>query len=91
MIVTVDVPVVAAALAVSAKVLVAVVGLVPNDALTPLGTPDADKVTLPLKPFSGVTVMALEPLNPWATVRLLGDAERLKFAGALTVREMVVV
>jgi len=90
-IVTVDVPVVAVALAVSAKVLVAVVGLVPNDAVTPLGRPDVDKVTLPVKPLRGATVMVLEPLNPCATVRLLGDAERLKFAGALTVRETVVV
>jgi hypothetical protein len=35
--------------------------------------------------------MVLEPLNPGATVRLLGDAERLKFAGTLTVSETVVV
>jgi len=31
-------------------------GLGLNDALTPLGRPETDKLTLPLKPFSGVTV-----------------------------------
>jgi hypothetical protein len=35
-----------------------------KEAVTPLGNPDADKLTLPLKPFSGATVMVLEPLNP---------------------------
>ena len=51
MIVTVDVPVAAVALAVSVKelVLVAEAGL--KDAVTPLGKPDADKLTLPVKPF----------------------------------------
>ena len=77
-IVTVDIPVVAVALAMSVKILVPVVGLVPNDAVTPLGRPDAAKVTLPVKPFWGATVMVLEPLDPCTTVRLLGDAERLK-------------
>jgi len=63
-IVTVDVPVVAVLLAVSVKVLVAVVGFVLNDAVTPLGRPDAAKVTLPVKPFWAATVMVPEPLDP---------------------------
>ena len=74
----VDVPVVAVLLAVSVKMLVAVVGFVPNEAVTPVGKPDADNVTLPVKPFLGVTVTVLEPLDPTAMERLLGDAERLK-------------
>ena len=74
----VDVPVVAVALAVSVKTLVAVVGLVPNAAVTPVGMPDADKVTLPVKLFLGVTVTVLEPLDPVAMERLLGDAESVK-------------
>jgi len=90
-IVTVDVPVAAVALAVSVKELVVVAEAGLKEAVTPLGRPDADKLTLPAKPFWGATVMVLEPLNPSATVRLLGDAERLKFAGTLTVRETVVV
>jgi hypothetical protein len=77
-IVIVDVPVVAVPLAVSVKTLVAVVGFVPNEAVTPVGKPDADNVTLPVKPFLGVTVTVLEPLDPVAMERLLGDAERLK-------------
>jgi len=63
-IVTVDVPVTAVALAVSVKELVIVAEAGLKDAVTPLGKPDADKVTLPLKPFWGATVMALEPVDP---------------------------
>ena len=44
-------PVVAVPLAVSVNTLVLVVGLVPNEAVTPVGKPDADKFTFPLKPF----------------------------------------
>ncbi len=73
--VTVTVPVVAVPLAVSVNVLVLVVLLGLNDAVTPLGKPDADRLTLPLKPFCGVTVIVLVPLAPWAIVKLLGDAE----------------
>ena len=77
--VTVTVPVVAVLLAVSVNVLVLVVLPGLNDAVTPLGRPDADKLTLPLKPFCGVTMMMLVPLAPCTTVTLLGEAEREKF------------
>ena len=73
--VTVTVPVAAVLLAVSVNVLVLVALLGLNDAVTPLGRPDADKVTLPLKPFCGVTVMVLVPLAPCGIVKLLGEAE----------------
>ncbi len=73
--VTVIVPVVAVLLAVRVNVLVLVVLLGLNDAVTPPGKPDADKLTLPLKPFCGVTVMVLVPLAPCVIVKLLGDAE----------------
>ena len=73
--VTVPCPVVAVLLAVSVKVLVAVAGFGLKDAVTPLGRPDADKLTLPLKPFRGVTVIVLVPLPPCGMVKLLGDAE----------------
>jgi hypothetical protein len=63
-IVTVDIPPVAVLLAVSVKTLVVVVGFVPNAAVTPVGKPDADKLTLPVKPLCGVTVTVLEPLDP---------------------------
>ena len=62
-------------LAVKVNVLVVAVLLGLNDAVTPIGRPDADKLTLPLKPFCGVTVMVLAPLAPCAIVKLLGAAE----------------
>src|SRR6266571_1816611 len=83
--VTVAVPAAAVLLAASVNVLVVAVLLGLNDAVTPLGRPDADKLTLLLKPLSGVTVMVLAPLVPCAIVKLLGDVEREKFgSGALT-------
>jgi hypothetical protein len=89
--VTVAVPVVAVLVAVSVKVLVVVAGFVLNDAVTPLGNPEADKVTPPPNPFNGVTVSVLVLLPPCTKVRLLGDADRLKFGGAVTVSAIVVV
>src|SRR5437899_4934839 len=85
--VTVPCPVVAVLLAVSVKVLVAVAGFGLKDAVTPLGRPDADKLTLLLKPFCGVTAMLLWPLPPCAIAKLLGDAERIKFGPGVTVSE----
>jgi hypothetical protein len=77
-IVTGTVPVVAVPPAASVNVLVAVAGLGLNDAVTPLGTPDADKLTLPLNPFCGVIVTVLVPLAPCMMLRLPGDAKRAK-------------
>src|SRR5260370_12822885 len=69
--VTVTVPVVAVLLAVSVNVLVLVALLGLNEDVTPLGRPDAARPTLPVKPFCGVTVMALEPLAPSVILKLL--------------------
>jgi hypothetical protein len=77
--VTVNAPMAAVALAVNVKVLVVVAGFLLNDAVTPLGNPDADKLTLPLKPLSGVIVIVLAPLVPCVIVKLLGESERAKF------------
>jgi len=85
--VTVAAPVVAVALAVSVNVLVFVVLVGLNDAVTPAGKPDADRLTLPLKPLCGVTVMVLAPAAPCVIVRLLGDAERAKLGGGFTVKD----
>ena len=73
--VSVTVPVAAVLLAVSVNELVLAVLLGLNDAVTPPGRPDADKLTLPLKPFCGMTVMVLVLLVPCVIVKLLGDAE----------------
>jgi hypothetical protein len=92
-IVIVDVPVVAVLLAVKVKTLVEVVGLVPNEAVTPEGRAELESVTLPVKPPLGVTVIVEEPLLPCVTLKLLGeaDSEKLGVAVAFTVRETEVV
>jgi hypothetical protein len=71
---TVEFPVAAVLLAVSVSVVPA------NDAMTPVGMPEAPRPTAPVKPFRSVTLMVLVPLAPCAIVRLFGDAERLKSA-----------
>jgi hypothetical protein len=43
-------------LAVSVRTLAPVVGFVPQEAVTPLGNPVAARLTLPVNPYSGVTV-----------------------------------
>lgn len=62
--VTVTVPGAAAALAVSVKVLVFAVGFGLKAALTPLGRADAERLTLPVNPFCGETVIVTGPLEP---------------------------
>ena len=62
--VTVNVPVVAVPVANRVKRLLAVAGFIPNVALTPFGMPDTVRLTLPLKPFTGLTVIVLVPLPP---------------------------
>ena len=57
--VTVKVPMAALVLAVKVKVLVLVVVVGLNDAVTPPGRPEAERMTAPLNPLSGVTVMVL--------------------------------
>ena len=62
--VTGKVPVAAPEDVVSVNRVAAVAGFGLNEAATPLGKPDAVNVTLPLKPFCGVTVMVLETAFP---------------------------
>jgi hypothetical protein len=49
-----------------------------NDAVTPVGRPEAVSATVPVNPFSGLTVMVLVPLVPSLMATILGEAERLK-------------
>jgi len=88
--VTFTVPAGAAVPAVNVNVLVLVVLFGLKEAVTPLGRPVADKLTLPLKPFCGTTEMVLVPLVPGAMLTLLGDAERVKL-GTTTVNATDVV
>ena len=76
-IVTVAEPVAAVEVAVSVSVVVLVAGFGLNAAVTPLGKPDAVKLTLPLKPPVGVTVMVLLLFPPCAIVRAAGAAARV--------------
>lgn len=57
-------------------------------AVTPVGTPDTAKFTMPLKPFWAMTVNALLPLLPPATrLRLPSEAESVKpCCGTVNVR-----
>jgi hypothetical protein len=77
-IVTIAVPVAAMALAFRVNVLVEVVEFGLNVAVTPLGSPDAASVTLPLNPFSAVTVMVLVPSPPCTIDTLVGEATKAK-------------
>ena len=81
-IVTAAAPGVAVALAMNVAVLLEVVGLGLKLALTPAGNPDADKVTLPVNPPEGATVIVLLPLLPWLKVNWDGKAESVKSEGA---------
>jgi hypothetical protein len=91
--VTVAAPKVAVLLAVKVRTLVEVAGLVPNAAVTPVGRPEADKLTLPVNPPTSVTVIVLVAVLPCTTLTLAGEAEseKLGCAGAEIVSETVVV
>jgi hypothetical protein len=68
--------------------LAPVAGFVPKLAVTPPGNPLALNVTPSVKPPLRVTVIVLVPLATRATVRLVGEADRVKsgVAGWFTVR-----
>jgi len=91
--VTVAGPVVAVELAVSVSTLEVAEEVGLNEAVTPLGRPDAVNVTLPVNPPVSVTVMELVPLLPWVIDKLDGEAASVNPAVclALTVSAMVVV
>ena len=86
-----DWPVAVERLAVRVNVLVELVGLVLNDAVTPLGNPLALRVTCWLKPPAGTIVIVLVPVPPCATVTVLGEAVRVKLPNAVTFKVSVVV
>jgi hypothetical protein len=75
---TVNVPVAAEPDAVRVRLLLDVVGLVPNAGVTPLGSPEALSVTLPVNPFTGLMVMVVEPNDPCSTVKVVGEADNVK-------------
>src|SRR5260370_4400115 len=86
--VTAAVPMVAVLPAVSVKVLVPVVLAGLKEAVTPFGRPGADKLTVPANPFSGVSVIVLEPLAPSAVLRLVGEADRVNCGGGAEIETL---
>jgi hypothetical protein len=87
--VTVAAPVVAVALAVNVSVLVLVAGFGLNAAVTPVGRPDAENVTVPLNPFKGVIVILLVAVLPSITLTAAGEAARVN--AGVTFSAIVVV
>lgn len=83
-IVSVEVDALAELLATTVRVLVvtALAGL--KDAVTPAGSPEIARLTVPLKPCCGLTVMVLVPLAPGATESEVAEDDKLK-PGALDV------
>jgi len=73
-----------AAVRVSALDAVALAGL--NDAVTPVGNPDAAKATVPPKPPAGCTAMVAVAVPPAARFTLVGEEERVKPGGGATVK-----
>jgi hypothetical protein len=84
--VTKAVPVAAVGLAVNVSVLLVVAGFVPNDAVTPLGRPDAESVIVPVNWLDGEMLIALVPALPCVIVRLTGLAVSVKSVGQLFTR-----
>ena len=89
--VTVAGPVAATLLARRVNVLEPLAGLGLNNAVTPLGRPERERLTLPVKPFCGARVIAVMPLPPCGMLKPLGDAESVKFGPGFTVTETVAV
>lgn len=88
-----NVPTVAVLLAFKVSVAVEVAGFGPKDAATPLGWPEADKETLLENPPDLWMLMRLVLAAPRATLRLVGEADRVKFGGVgtFTVRVILAV
>jgi hypothetical protein len=81
-------PTVALELAVTVKTLEFAI-IVLKDAVVPAGRPDADRLTVPLKPFCGAMVMVVVPLVPCTMFKPLDEAS-VKLGGAETVTVITV-
>jgi hypothetical protein len=85
------VPVVALGPTLKVRTLVAAVGLVPNEAVTPFGIPDALSFTLPVNPPTPVTEIVLVPLLFWTIAMDAGKAESVKFGVTVNNTEALAV
>lgn len=86
-IVTVEVPAVTEPPAVKVTTLVEAVGLVAKLEVTPVGRPEAARVTLPVKPFMSVTMTVSVPLVPWTIDNVEAEGASVKLAAAVTVSD----
>ena len=73
-----EVPTVAVLLAVSVSTLVPVAGSAPKAAVTPVGNPDAAKVTLPLNGLKSAMEMVSVALLPWVTESADAEGDNAK-------------
>ena len=89
--VTVVVPTAAAEVALNVATLVVEVDTGPNETVTPVGRVDVVKVTLPVKPLFGVTVMVLVPLAPSTTLSVGVEVAIEKDAVGATVKAIATV
>lgn len=87
--VVVNVPAAAEALAVNVSLLVVVALAGLNDDVTPVGNPAMVRFTALAKPFTGVTVMVLVADVPCVTLKVFGAAARVKVGPAFTVKAIV--
>jgi hypothetical protein len=89
-IVTIELPAVAEALAANVTTLLPAAGLVANVAVTPLGKPDAAIVTAPAKPPASVTPIVSVIVEPRVTATEAADGARAKLPAPVIVTEIVV-
>ena len=82
-------PVVAESLAVNVSTVLPLAGFGLKDAVTPLGKPDAEKVTLPLNPSSGLMVMVVVTWLPCVTLTVVGEADKVKSGPAGPVSALI--
>ena len=59
--------------------------------VTPVGCPEADSVIVPLNPPTTALVIVEVPALPCDTETELGEADRLKLGGTVTVKLRVVI
>ena len=81
--VTVNVPPAALLEVVSVRVDAAIEDAGLRAAVTPLGNPLAEKVTLPANPFEGTTFIVEWPVVPAAMFKIAGDAVNVKLGAAV--------
>ena len=84
--VTAKLPMVAFCVAVSVSTLEVVVGFAEKLAVTPLGSPVTEMLTLPVNPPTGTTDTVVVALPRRATDAVAGERDRVKPGAGLTVR-----